>query len=68
MLKKNKNKMSCFSCMSSRPKIIEDYDEDMTSRSNNSAGFIFFILFHFILHKKKFHFYVIKFYSLRATV
>ncbi|KAK6773013.1 hypothetical protein RDI58_028251 [Solanum bulbocastanum] len=37
MSKKN-NKMSCFSCMSSRPKNIEDYDEDMISRSNNSAG------------------------------
>ncbi|XP_049355500.1 probable serine/threonine-protein kinase PBL21 isoform X1 [Solanum verrucosum] len=36
MSKKN-NKMSCFSCMSSRPKNIEDYDEDMISRSNNSA-------------------------------
>ncbi|XP_055821827.1 probable serine/threonine-protein kinase PBL21 [Solanum dulcamara] len=36
MLKKN-NKMSCFSCMSLRPNNVQDYDEDMVPRSNNSA-------------------------------
>ncbi|CAN4105123.1 unnamed protein product [Withania somnifera] len=30
--------MSCFSCMSPRPKNVKDYDEDMVPRSTNSLG------------------------------
>ncbi|XP_059286972.1 probable serine/threonine-protein kinase PBL21 [Lycium ferocissimum] len=29
--------MSCFSCMSPRPKNVKDYDDDMVPRSNSSA-------------------------------
>ncbi|XP_016479425.2 putative serine/threonine-protein kinase PBL21 [Nicotiana tabacum] len=29
--------MSCFSCMSPRPKNVREYDEDMVQRSNSSA-------------------------------